>query len=209
MIAPADLRAWVGLDPADDTKDDLLTALEAGVVAFIEQHTGHYFGPVAAHSEIVRGDGGTKLRLDDPPVIDPEADPAQAAPVVVVAERPYPGADPTAFTQDDDFEVRTLSTGAAGVAWLHRLAGWVWLHGYEYTVEYSRGYAAGEEPAEIRQLVVDLVRLRYAELSRAPGASSETMGNYSYSRGAFAQAGILDQIPGAKDVLALWTRTFA
>lgn len=172
MIAVADLKAWLGIAAADTSKNDLLEALEARAVAYLEEQTERYFGPVESpvFSEILPGQGTRDLWLSELPAAVPAS----------VSEAAYPGATSAAITGTaaDGYVLRTRGSEA----WLRRKGSYVWTKGYEYLVAYERGYAAGEEPGAIKQAVFDLVRIAYKQRDAAGAGAivSETMGNYSY-----------------------------
>lgn len=137
----------LALKPATNAEMEYILALEAAAVAYIERQTGRYYGPERAHTEVVTGTGGTRLFLEGP-VLSDVYDVAQ---ITSVNEALYPGSEQTEIVgnEDDGFVVRTDV--------LYRKGGGIWLRGYEYEVVYQQGYAEGQEPADIRQAVVQLV----------------------------------------------------
>lgn len=172
MITLPDLKDW--LEVEGDEADDLLTSLEARAVEFVERETGRYFGALENVTEILCGDGGGKLRLAEVPTSIPAS----------VQERAYVGADATTITASDDdgYELRTLTLPSSNLAYLLRKGGCVWARGFEYSVTYERGYAAGDEPGDIRQLVLDLVQVKWAMRDAGGGVfRSESLGPYSYT----------------------------
>ena len=196
MIALADLKEWLVaaglLDSGDATYDAVLESLEARAVAFVENQTDRYFGPVASVTEVLTGYGGAKLWLTEIPSTNP----------TTVVERAYLGGAEMTITDADanGFLVRTSNADA----WLQRRGGSVWTDGYEYEVSYARGYDADAEPGDIRQLVLDLVTLKFG-LAGSEGLKSETIGGYSYTMGNF-NAQDLEQIPMSAATLRLWRR---
>lgn len=139
----------IALKEPDHAEDDYILELESAAVAYIENQTGRYYGPERTRTEVVVGGGRSTLYLEGPILLD-----AYDAPhVVSVYEATYAGAEQTEIVEGDDdgFVVRE--------AVLHRKDGRAWLRGYEYEVEYLQGYAAGDEPGDIRKAVVDLVML--------------------------------------------------
>lgn len=134
--------------PADQRELEYVRALEAAAVAHVERATGKYFGPVRTRTEYVRGDGRGELHLDGPVASD-----VYDAPLITsVNESAYVGGEQTELLESDDdgFVVRDSV--------LHRKSG-VWSRGYEYEVIYQQGYDEGEEPADIRQAIMQLVTL--------------------------------------------------
>ena len=193
MIDLTTLKEWLGISAEDTAHDALLTDLEARAVEWVERQTGRYFGPPAETTEVLCGTGARRLWLAEPPVS-----------VAEVVEYAYPGAegviiDPAA---PDGYEIRT----GGNEGWLVRRGG-VWWPGYEYRVRYTRGYPAGQEPADIRQLVLDLVALKWS-IRGKDGLQSESIGGYSYTRSAFhiADDGDLKSIPGALRTIQSWRR---
>lgn len=191
MISRDELLALPGVVEANG---DALVALEAGAVAFVETQTGRYFGLPETVTEYVTGRGTARLYLRDHPT--PED--GEYEPVVAVDERTTPGGDPTEYVQGADFELRVADREFA----LIRYAGEVWTAGYEFGLTYRRGYPAGEEPADIRQLVLDLVSVRW-QLRGHEALRSETIGGYSYTRFG---ASDVDAVAGGWATIEAWRR---
>ena len=193
MIDLTTLKEWLGIPATDTAHDALLTDLEAQAVEWVERQTGRYFGPPAETTEVIRGTGARRLWLAEPPVS-----------VAEVTEVVYPGGTETVIDPAgvNGYEVRV----AGNEGWLVRRGG-VWWPCYEYRVRYTRGYPTGQEPADIRQLVLDLVALRWS-LRGKDGLQSESIGGYSYTRSAFhiADDGDLKSIPGALRTIQAWRR---
>lgn len=179
MISNAQLRSIVGLEADDDSQDEILSSLERAAVAFIQNATGLHFGEVEETTIYLQGSGLRRLWL-----------PQAASGTVTVLELPDAGDAGTAVTEasDDGFVVRGSQ--------LVRKNGLTWNRDYEYAVTFPRGYEAGSEPDDIRQLVMDLVSAKYAQRGKE-GMKSETLGRYSYTFGD----GDLSTIMGAKDVI--------
>lgn len=186
MLALEELKDWLKVEGDDD--DTALRALEQRAVAFLEAETGRYLRAAAETTVYVSGRGTRELHLPDPPAAEAE--------IVQVVERAYPGDTGTTITaaDDDGFVVRSAS--------LVRKGGYRWQRGYEYEVTYERGYAADasepdyltDAPEVARQAVLDLVALKW----RGRGSEalrSETIGGYSYTRGA------LEELPGLEDAI--------
>lgn len=139
MISLADLKLALRIDGT--AEDNYLTALEAAAVAAVERWTGRSFAESGARTEYLTGAGIDRLWLAETPAADP---------ALTVTEAAYPGAETTAITaaDADGYVIRERT--------LVRRGG-IWHAGYEYAVTYTAGYAAGEEPADIRQAVMQLV----------------------------------------------------
>lgn len=196
MIALADLKAWLG-DPQGAGVDDLLTALEARAVDLVESETERYFGTSTTHTELLAGDATPRLWLNEAP-----------SELTSIEERYRPGDAWTAIAEGDadGWELRQPKS-ASGVASVLRKNGHVWLWGHEYRVIYDFGYAAGNEPGEIRQAVLDLVALQFQDRGKQ-GFRSERIGDYSYT----LADGAGHLTPSVKRTLSRWrrkTRTLA
>ena len=146
MIPIPELKAHLRIRPTTTEQDKLLERLEADAVAVAEHMTRRYFGLTATVTEYVDGTGTQNLWLSDD---------AQATPLPVVSERSQPGGTATSIlgTADDGWLLR----GGR----LVRKAGLIWSLGFEYQVDYSRGYEAGDEPADIRRAVLEIVAHQY------------------------------------------------
>lgn len=185
MIETAELIEYLEADAGDTA---VLEQLERAAAAFVSRQTGRYFGEPAEHSITLVGSGSRRLWLPDAP-IDPEV---PADPLVTIEERAYPGEDPTTLVIDTDFALRGSE--------LIRLGGYSWTRGYEYEATYRRGYEPGTEPEDIRQLVLDLVSVRFAMHGRE-AMRSEGMGGYSYTR--FGDSD-LDAVMGGDATINAW-----
>lgn len=128
----------------DHLEDDyLLEQVERAAVAYVERETGRYFGPREEGTEHLAGTGTSALWLADEP----------AGPVEVVNSYDWPVVDFTVHGRR-----------------LHRVAGWATTSCYAVT--YERGYEEGEEPADVRLAVMQLVALMYEY--RSPVLAGET-----------------------------------
>jgi len=182
MIALADLKAHlrsleVKVDPDRDT---VLASLEAGAVAFVEGETDRHFGTTITITEYLQGTADDTLWLKEAP-----------SAVTSVEERSEVGGTWTEIdTADSDgWELRSHQ--------VLRKGGNVWERGYEYRVVYDFGYTSGSEPAEIRQLVTDLVSFRWRQRG-LEGHASGAMSGYSFTLSD------IEAIPGAEQVLERW-----
>jgi hypothetical protein len=140
VIHILELREHLRVEHTED--DPYIEALEAGAVRAIEQWTDRHFGPVVEFEDIFSGGGPHHLTyyLREAPTDAP------SPPSVVVDLRTN-----TVYEEvdSDDYELE----GRA----LHNLSGG-WQRGFRnYRVTYDAGYAAGQEPADIRHAVKLLV----------------------------------------------------
>jgi hypothetical protein len=154
VISVARLKTALRIDALEDAYGEeeqvaYLEDLEAAAVAFIERYTGRYFGP--PHEEpvplVLTGYGSPALYL-----------PHYASQVTAVASRAYPGGEETEIEAGaaDGWSL-TIPAGGTHSNVLGRHGGSVWGAGGEYMVTAVIGYEPGEEPADIRQAVIDLV----------------------------------------------------
>lgn len=184
MISLVDLKSWLGVTGTAD--DMLLVDLEKRAVVWIERQTDRYFGPPAATTETISGRGTGTVYLKELPAASP-------APVVDLDL----GSGYTVVPLAD----YTLDQGAV----YHDT---YWPFGRRnIRVTYTRGYAPGTEPGDIKQLVLDVVALLYRRAKRkADGLQSETIGDYSYTLGADKGEDPLMSIPTAEATLDAWRR---
>jgi hypothetical protein len=194
MISLDELRIALDIDSSVD--EDILEKLEAAAVAFVERETGWHFVGVDDVVEVVTGDGSDRLRLRGMVTTAP----------ATVSEAAYVGATPTTITAtaSDGYELRTKGVPVNRI-YLVRKQGYVWHDGYEYTVTADRGYTAGAEPTEIRELVRDLVLLKWNERDAAGGVfRSESIGPYTYTAGDLSRLSSEAGTMPAASVLAHW-----
>lgn len=202
MIPVSEIKTWLGIDSTDSTYDTVLGQLETRAVAFVSRVTGRYFGGTATTSEIIEGTDQKRLWLSEPSTVT-----ATAMAVVYVAN-PGDSTSTLTATAADGWQVRT--EGNEG--YLIRKGGNIWFEPYEYTVTYTRGYATSGAatsasiavPGEIRQLVLDLIAVKWRGRGQE-GLRSERIDNYSYTRDDFSDADI-DTIPWARSVIDKWRR---
>lgn len=175
MITPEDLLVLIG---GADYNATQVEDLERGAVAFIQTQIGRYFGPPELVEEFAIGNGGRRLYLRDHVTNGPD-EYEDEPPMLVVVERSVPGGTASVLVQGVDFDLRQQEKES----YLVRLDGGVWTKDNEYAVTYWRGYQAGEEPEDIRALVIALVRFGWESIVEGTlGMKSETIGGYSYER---------------------------
>lgn len=196
MIKLAELRRMLGGDDVVPvTENANLVALEKAAVEFVQTQTRRYFGPVKDFEEVITGTGAEHIWLRAVPVDQPDFDYTSA--IVSVDERQYPDSVPLAI---EDFEVLPLD----GEVQLVRHGGGLWTDGMKYVVTYRMGYEPGTEPADIRQLVKDLVAHRWSSMGRE-GLKSETLGGYSYTAFDFDTED-LTGVPGGDATIRAYRR---
>src|SRR5690606_9493970 len=143
VIDLTDLKAALNVPDGFTAHDDYLTALERAAVGYVQRKTGWYWGPEQEVEVVLSGSGTRDLWLPD-----------HASAVSRVVEWSVYGVD--IELPAESYALR-LEPGSTHGLRLSRRDGGLWLLGYEYAVTYTRGYAAGEEPADIRQAVTGLV----------------------------------------------------
>lgn len=144
MIGLAELKAALQIPAALTEHDDYLTALERAAVAYVERKTGWYWGPQQEATALIEGTGTWTLWLPD-----------HASDVVRVVERSFWSGDGLELP-GDSYELVKEPGSTHGLK-LRRNTWYPWACACTYAVTYTRGYAPGEEPADIRQAVAGLV----------------------------------------------------
>lgn len=187
MIDVPTLQEWLGAE-GDDA---LLNDLEARAVALLQRECNRYFGAVAETTEYVIGRGTSDLWLAEVPVAIP----------TTVTERSAAGDEGDTITaaDDDGYVLRTGDRDAR----LVRKSNGEWGNGHEYEVAYQRGYAAGTEPGDVQQAVIDIVTRTYKRRG-SEGLRSETVGGYSYTLAD--DDGELVISPFTQSVIRTWRR---
>lgn len=202
MIGITELERFLGISAGTDTV--LLCEIEAEAVQWLESETHRYLEAAASDTKILPGNGKPDLYLLEP-----------ITSVTSVLRQLYPGATQETITEGDadGFEVRDMH--------LTRKGGFVWNRGYEYLVTYVRGYTETSPaqaditpadiaaPDDIRRAVKGIVAFWYNAGEPSSGASqktSETMGNYSYTRGALFTNpdAMLNAVPGLRQTVAAY-----
>lgn len=172
MIPVEELREYVKATAADDA---ILEKIEAGAVAFVERMTGRYFGTPEEVTEILSGPIEGPLFLLEAPAEDP------ALALEYFDGSAWGTVDVSSYSLDGE------------ALWA---APSLWVYGSRnYRVTYTRGYASGVEPPDVRQLVMDLASLKW-NTRGSEGMESETIGGYSYTRAD------LEKLPFAGELLA-------
>lgn len=188
MISVAALLAEVpGLED-DGTLADLIVR----ATAFVQSLTRRYFGTPADLTLWKYGKDSVHLFLPEPPTTDDEYTEPE-----IVEERDYPGqAEPTLLALGTDYSIRPYGT----IAVLIRHDRETWRSTREYTLEYVRGYEVNTGPGDVRQLVIDLCRVKLDARNQGD-LKSESIGGYSYTR---FEAADLDSIGGAWETIRAW-----
>ncbi len=176
-----------------DLDSDLIDAMIARAVAWVQTQTHRYFGTPGETVEYHAGTGRYELYLNERVREDDSDD------FPVVLERCTPSSSTSAITA---FEVRDHGTASV----LVRTDGCVWGAGYEYTTTYRRGYVVDLGPADIEQVLLDFIALKI-NTQGAEGMRSESLAGYSYERAETASnATNVSQVPGAAATINAWRR---
>lgn len=154
----ADVKDWLGITV--NTWDTELTNLMARALYTVEHELDWHFGTSRPAEEILDGSGTRAMYLRQPPLGD-----------VNVWSRP--NIDQAWEAVDsDDYEV-----GGRGV-----FLNTNWTEGVRnYRFNYDEGFVT--MPGDVEQLILDLVAMRWRNRDNDPTMKSETIGDYSYTRG--------------------------
>lgn len=154
-VNPARLALYIGAESPTDAKM-LMIAEQA--VAFLTRETHRYWGTPENRTEYLPGSGTHRLWLADEPL------------GAVVVKKYWQGVEEEVIT--DVVARGRLLTRTGGKTFQRR---------YEWEISYDAGYHI--LPADVEQAVFDLVRWKYESLKATPGMVSESLGDYSYTRG--------------------------
>lgn len=165
-----------------DSYDDALSALLERISESIEGTLGWYFGPPQDTEEILDGTGLDVIHLRQPPT-DEDA--------LTVSCRTGVG-DEWEEVSDSDFEVSGRAIYSTSY----------WYKGRRnIKVEYSRGFDS--VPGDIEQLLFEIAGTAWATRNFSKsGILSETIGDYSYTRGSLD----VTKAPSYGSVLLRWRR---
>lgn len=148
MIGLAALKAALQIPEGYTEHDEYLAGLERAAIAYVQRKTGWYWGSAEDVTVHLRGMGSPDLWLPD-----------HASDVgEVVQWSPY-GVDQT--IDASEYALRLEPGSTHGIRLVRRSG--IWHPGVEYAVTYTRGYAEGAEPEDIRQAVTALVALWYEQ----------------------------------------------
>jgi hypothetical protein len=160
MLTLQQVKDWLQVEGTE--YDTLLDELLDRTIDAVQIELDWYFGPARETEETLSGAGLPTLWLRQPPV--DEAD-------VTVTYRTGVGGDWEAV-DPDDYEV-----DGRGITHYHR-----WTRGRRnYHVIYEEGFT--EMPGDVEQLILDLIASKWKGRGDNPGMKSETIGDYSYTRG--------------------------
>jgi len=180
VIPLSELKAWLTI--TDSGSDDLLTQLEARMVAKVEQWTGDYLGPVVAFTEILDGGGRDRLWLRQKPI---------GAPTISLRTSP---ADDWIDLAPTDIEVDGRKVYRKG----NSLSSPLMLDSYHYgstfgvhawprgcrnvRAVYESGFAEGDEPQLEKDVVMELVARSF--LGRSAGGGGVASKRWSGPEGS-------------------------
>lgn len=145
MIRLVDLKRHLKVDPDQTADDTLIVEMEQAAVAYLQNATGCYFGPVAEISEVLSANGWASIWLQGPPILDDEDRP------FALERRTYP-AGAWEAVESADYEVDGARLYPL-VYWSPALR--------SLRASYWAGYAEGAEPPDVQQAVRELVAKMY------------------------------------------------
>lgn len=200
MLDYPTIKAWLKLP--DDSEQAAVVALEERVQAHLEGRLELYLGAPKAVTVLIDGPKRDRIWLPQPVAVeDPPPDPLLTVETADGAGG-WTAVAPADFELDDaDHREQAVYV----VSW-GELA--TWPRGRRnIRVGMRIGYTEGNEPAELRQLALDMISLMYSSRGRL-GMESETLDDYSYTR----QSGGDDlddmtlSIPAASSIISRWRR---
>lgn len=186
MISVTELKRVLGIAVTDTSRDIDLARIEAAALAKFERLTNRYFGEPKQVTTYISASGRSgRLYVDGPVIVDGEADPPRA--LVISTRDGSTWTDTDAADYDIDVELIVLRDA-------------FWPSGTRnIRVTYWTGYEAGSEPPEVRAAVLAITCDLWDEM-QSGSAQSESLGGYSYTRGAELESGIV------ADAVKLWRR---
>lgn len=177
ISAPVVLRA-LAPKTADPTELDRLIAAATGMLG---RELGRFLGEPAETQELHRGGRSLVLLFDDPVAVGEETEPTVTVEGRAGASLAWEAIEETEYSRDG----RRLEHPSC------------WPQGVRVT--YSRGYDLDEGPAELRDLVLEMVLAKVRQRGRE-GLTSETIGDYSYTKAD------LTQLDSWTSIAARWRR---
>jgi hypothetical protein len=128
------MKAWLDLQETDTDHDAVLIALERSIVAYVQRQTSRYFGLPETFTEQLDGSGTDTVWLrDEPQDLD-------VSPVTATVDGTAVSSTITVIGRQAILDEGIWPIGRGNLL-----------------VTYERGYLAGDEPADIRQAVLELV----------------------------------------------------
>lgn len=191
MINVDVLKAHLGTDQVktDPDRDTVLPLLEAAAVDFVQQETGRHFGASTTITEYVDGNGDRAIWIGEAPA---------SLTSVHVHDQPGDDWEEILAGDADGFELRGRR--------VIRKGGACWERCREYRFVYDFGYAAGAEPPEIRDLVTQIVAVRWRQRG-IEGHVSGSIGDYSFGTAMtrpWSPSEIYAAIPAAQEIIDRW-----
>ena len=168
MIDLYRMALYFGVDAFED--EERMELLSSYALEYIERETHRPFRSPAEVTEILPGTGNNRLWLTQPVI-----GPSEEYPMTIERYR-----NTSTPTEISEFTVRGRSVLTVN--------GGHWDRASDYHVTYYGGFT--QLPLDIEREVFDLVRWRLGNLDDASaGMKSESIGDYSYTRGAVEEGG--------------------
>lgn len=168
IVSLETLKRALGLDPDDESEDELLTDLEARAAAWVEEQTERRWQAPETRTEVIEPKGRSRFLRLNGHVDDPDE-------VVALRRRAINGGEWEDVDADLD-DPADAEFERRGDLLVHR-NGMV-PRGFEYEATYENGW--GTAPLDIQDLVIDLIGIAYSGLGEE-GVKSESLGDYSYT----------------------------
>lgn len=145
MISLKDLRRHLIIDDDLVSDDGLIVQMEEAAVAYLQNETGRYFGPLAEITEVLSSNGWAPIWLRAAAIPDSVETP------VLIERRSFPnGAWETVPATDYEIDGQRLYPLAFWIPGVRTLRATYWA-----------GYAEGAEPADVQQAARELVTRMY------------------------------------------------
>lgn len=170
MIILSALKEYLKVDE-DETADDLLILeIEQAAIAYLQNETGRYWGPIVELTETLSGNGWAPVWLQADPITQDDADYPNDYPPLALELRSFPNGTWSTLEQGTGYEV----DGGR----LYPLT--YWTPGRRtLRAVYWAGFEDGEAPADIQQAVRELCVRMYDH--RSPVVSGTVVAELPFS----------------------------
>lgn len=184
IVTLAELKSALGIDPGNTDEDAHLTRLILGATIWVQNETHRYFDTPITRTEYRNSPRERILYLnghiDDSVYADnalADLDPSTS--VHVFRRTLWASTDWEELVEGTDWERRID-------ALLYRAFWFEWPCEDEYKIVYLDGWAEGHAPDDIKQVIIEVAVDRYnldaINAAGTAGITSESLGDYSYTR---------------------------